>query len=230
MAEKLPKEVATTVLLAVYRAGRMTMSEIQQKTKFSTITVLNHVNALVAVGLLAEEKEGVFPKRRVIRATTEGARVASLLNMADRGSLNTSELIDMGAKVGRIAAYYEEIASMRKVNVTKEYLIAELLLKGVALLSAGLAAVAGGLPEEMAEKRVAVQAWSSKLEAQYNEGLKRLSTNDYNGAVGGVSKALSDFNGSAETLKSVRDQLQEMKLEELANYVEFLSPKSTHKE
>ncbi|MGA2573744.1 MAG: MarR family winged helix-turn-helix transcriptional regulator [Candidatus Methanomethylicaceae archaeon] len=230
MVEKLPKEVATTVLLAIYRAGRMTMSEIQQKTKFSTITVLNHVNALVAAGLLAEEKEGVFPKRRIIKATAEGARVAGLLNMADRSLFSATELIDMGAKAGRIAAYHEEIASMRKVNVTKEYLIAELLLKGVSLLSGGLAAVAKGLPEEMAEKRVAVQAWSTKLEANYNEGLKRLGTNDYNGAVGGVSRALSDFNGSAETLKSVRDRLNEMKLQELANYVEFLSPNITHKE
>jgi DNA-binding MarR family transcriptional regulator len=230
MVEKLPKEVATTVLLAVYRAGRMTMSEIQQKTKFSTITVLNHVNALITAGLLVEEREGVFPKRRLIKTTMAGMRVASLLNVADKGQFSTAELIDMGAKAGRMAAYQEALASMRKVNVAKEYLIAELLLKGIAALSAGLAAVAKGLPEDMADKREAVQMWGSKLEGHYNEGLKRLSMNDYSGVVGGVSRALNEFNSASETLKSVGSRLKELKMEELANYVEFLCPKSTQKE
>lgn len=230
MVEKLPKEVTTTVLLAVHRAGRMTMSEIQQKTKFSTITVLNHVNALVAAGLLAEEKEGVFPKRRVIKATAEGTRVASLLNMADRGSFSATELIDIGAKAGRIAAYQEELASVRKINVAKEFLIAELLLKGIATLSGGLAAVAKGLPGDAGDKREAMQTWSTKLERHYNDGLKWLNANDYNRTVGEVSKALNEFNGSSDTFKSVVKMLEELKLEEFANYVEFLSPRATQKE
>jgi len=61
MGGNLPKEVATTVLLVVYRAGGLTMSELQQNTKFSTITVQNHVNALISSGLLLEVREGTFP-------------------------------------------------------------------------------------------------------------------------------------------------------------------------
>jgi DNA-binding MarR family transcriptional regulator len=228
--DKLPKEVATTVLLAVYRVGNMTMSEIQQQTKFSTITVLNHVNALIKSGLLVEERENVFPKRRIIKTTIEGTRIASLLNVADRVSFSAPELIDIGAKAGRVAAYQEELASMRKVNVTKDYLIAELLLKGVAGLSGGLAALAKGLPADIVDKREAVQAWSAKLEGHYSDGMKRLGANDYNGVVGQVSKALSEFNGSAESFKPLVKIFKELKLDELANYVEFLSPKGTQKE
>jgi DNA-binding MarR family transcriptional regulator len=228
--DKLPKEVTTTVLLAVYRAGNMTMSEIQQQTKFSTITVLNHVNALIKSELLVENRQNVFPKRRIIRATIEGARIASLLNVADRVSFSAPELIDIGAKAGRVAAYQEELAAMRKVNVTKDYLIAELLLKGIAGLSGGLAVLAKGLPADMVDKREAIQVWSTNLEGHYSEGMKRLGSSDYNGAVGQVSKALSEFNGLADSFKPLVKIFKELKLDELANYVEFLSPKGIQKE
>jgi DNA-binding MarR family transcriptional regulator len=223
--DRLPKEVATTVLLAVYRSGNMTMSKIQQQTKFSTITVLNHVNALIKSGLLVEERENVFPKRRVIKTTIEGTRIAGLLNVADRVSFSSPELIDIGAKAGRIAAYQEGLASVKKVNVSKEYLMAELLLRGVSALSGGLEAVAKGLPAEMVESKSQIQAWSDKLEGHYSEGLKRLGANDCNGCLGVVSKALTEFNSSSETLKATARALKELKLEEIANYVEFLSPK-----
>jgi len=114
--------------------------------------------------------------------------------------------------------------------VAKEFLIAELLLKGIVALSGGLAAVAKGIPEDSGDKREVIKAWSTKLEKGYNDGLKWLNANDYSRAVGEVTWVLNEFSGSSDTFRSIVKMLEELKLEELANYVEFLSPKATQKE
>ncbi|MEJ5292147.1 MAG: helix-turn-helix domain-containing protein [Candidatus Methanosuratincola sp.] len=230
MEGKVPKEVSTTILLTVYRSGELTMSELHERTKFSTITVLNHVNALVAAGLLEEKREGNFPKKRVLKVSQEGHRIASLLNLADLSGYGGGDLIEMGAKAGRVAAYQEGIASLRRAKVTKEWLVAELFLKGIGGLAGGIAMAAKGLPEELATEKDALKGWSKKLEAHYAEGQRRLGSEDLNGCIAIVSKAVSEFAGASKTFSETAKKLKEMRCEELANYIEFLAPKQTQKE
>jgi DNA-binding MarR family transcriptional regulator len=223
--EGLPKEVSTTVLLTVYRNGKLTMSELYEKTKFSTITILNHVNTLIKAGLLEEEREGNFPKRRVIKVSNEGRRVASLLNLADSFAIGTSELVEMGAKAGRMASYRESIASLSNANVTRDFALAELHLKGLEALSGGLLLVGMGLHEVLKEEGEALRTWSAKLDGYCKEGQKLLTANDIRGSVAVVSKALSEFSGSSALMKKVLDFIREKNQDELVRYVEFLSPK-----
>jgi len=223
--DRLPKEVSTTILLAVYRSGKLTMSELYEKTRFSTITILNHVNALIKAGLLEEEREGNFPKRRVIKVSNEGGRVASLLNLADSFATGTSELVEMGAKAGRMASYRESIASLSNANVTRDFALAELHLKGLEALSGGLLLIGKGLPEELKEDAEALRTWSAKLDGYYKEGQRLLAANDIRGSAAVVSRALSEFGGGSALMKKVLDFMRERRQEELARYVEFLSPK-----
>ena len=223
--DKLPKEVSTTVLLAVYRNGKLTMSELYEKTKFSTITILNHVNALIKAGLLEEEREGNFPKRRVIRVSNEGGRVASLLNLADDFKVGASELVEMGAKAGRMASYRESVASLSNSSVTRDFALAELHLKGLEALSGGLLLIGKGLPESLKEEAEVLKTWSAKLDGYHKEGQKLLAVNDIRGSVAVVSRALSEFGGSSALMKMVLGFMREKKQEELARYVEFLSSK-----
>ncbi|MGF3498295.1 MAG: MarR family transcriptional regulator [Candidatus Methanosuratincola sp.] len=230
MEEKIPKEVATTILLTVYRSGELTMTELHERTKFSTITVLNHVNALLAAGLLEEERTGNFPKKRVLRVSQEGKRAASLLNLADLSGHGSADLIEMGAKAGRVAAYQEGIASLRRAKATKEWLVAELFLKGIGGLAGGISAAAKGFPEALSAERDALKDWSKRLEAHHAEGQKRLAAEDLNGCIATVSKAVAEFAGASKVFSDAARKLKEMKLEELANYIEFLAPKQTQKE
>lgn len=223
--DRLPKEVATTILLTVYRSGKLTMSELYEKTKFSTITILNHVNALIKAGLLEEEREGSFPKRRVIKVSNEGGRVASLLNLADNFTMGTSELVEIGAKGGRMASYQESITTLSNVNVTRDFALAELHLKGLEALSGGLLLVGKGLPEELKEDAEVLRTWSAKLDEYYKEGRKLLAVNDIRGSAAVVSRALSEFGRSSALMKKVLEFMRDKRQEELARYVEFLSSK-----
>uniref|UniRef100_A0A7C3EX62 Uncharacterized protein n=1 Tax=Candidatus Methanomethylicus mesodigestus TaxID=1867258 RepID=A0A7C3EX62_9CREN len=227
---RIPKEVPLTLLLTVFKGGKLTMTEIQKKTNFSTITVLDHINALIEVGLLEEEREGGFPKRRIIKTTKEGARVASLINLADTTNYEVTDFIEMGAKAGRMAAYQETLTSLKNMSASREYLIAELLLKGIGVLTSGLANVARGLPSSLKEKGDLLMQGASKLEAQYEEGQKKLAKGDIRGSTIEVSKALSEFSSMSKLMKEVVDALKEQKCEELADFVDYLNPKTTQKE
>ncbi|MBM5806041.1 MAG: winged helix-turn-helix transcriptional regulator [Candidatus Verstraetearchaeota archaeon] len=222
---RLPKEVPTTILLTVYRGGKLTMSELHERTRFSTITILNHVNGLIKAGLLEEEREGDFPKRRVIKVSGEGKRVASLLNLADSYATGISELVEMGAKAGRMASYRETIATLGNPNTTRDFALAELHIKELEALSGGLLLIGRGLPDEQKEDAEALKAWSAKLEGYYREGRRLLAANDVRGTAAAVSRALSEFGGSSALMKKVLDFVRERGQEELAKYVEFLSPK-----
>jgi len=226
---KLPKEVPTTILLTVYRSGRLTMSELYERTRFSTITILNHVNGLIKAGLLEEEREGNFPKRRVIKVSGEGKRVASLLNLADSFATGASELVEMGAKAGRMASYRETISTLGNPNTTRDFALAELHLKELEALSGGLSLLGNGLPAELKGEAEELKTWSDKLKERYNEGQKLLAVNDIRGSAAIVSGVLSEFSGSSALMKKVLDFMREKRQEELAKYVEFLSPKQTQK-
>lgn len=228
--DKMPKEVPSTILMVVYRSKKLTMSELYEKTKFSTITILNHVNALIKAGILEEEREGGFPKRRLIKVSREGARIASLLNVAETSGYAVSDIIEMGSRAGRISAYQESYAALRAVGATRELLMAEQLLKGIATLSSSLSILARGMPEDIAGKAEEVRGWASRLEARYQEGQKRFSAGDANGCMSEVARALSEFNGAAQLLKDVADAIREGGMEELVTFVEFLIPKTTQKE
>jgi len=225
---RVPKEVSTTILLTVYRSGRLTMSELYGKTKFSTITILNHVNALIKSGLMEEEREEAFPKRRVVKVSEEGRKVASLLNIADACGLGAAELVEMGAKAGRVASYQEVMASLRRIGVTREQLVAELLLKGVSAISASLALVAAGIPD--AEEAAAFRSWGARLEKVYGEGLKRLHANNVTGCIDEVSRGLAEFSRGAAQMRRVAEMFRERRLDDIANCIDFLIPKPTQKE
>jgi DNA-binding MarR family transcriptional regulator len=228
--EKLPKEVSTTILLLVHRREKLTMSEICERTKFSTITVLKHVNALMGANLLKEEREKNFPRRRLIKATDEGNRIAALLNLSDASSFSSSELIEMGAKAGRISSYQEMLSSLKKTNVTKDFLTAELLLKGIGSMAEGLGMVSKGFPENLKDGKEAVKSVSEKLASHYVVGQTRLKANDINGCVGEVTKALSELIEATKILRGAVTSLKDSRFDEIANYLEFLGPKTTQKE
>jgi hypothetical protein len=202
------------------------MTELYGRTKFSTITILNHVNSLTKAGLLEDEREIAFPRRRLLKVSKEGTRVAKLLNLADQSLFDPSDLIDMGARAGRIVSYQETISALKGTAATRERVIAEMLLKGIGALSSAISLVAKGLPAEMTDNSKTLSEWATKLEARYNEGQKRLSSNDVNGCVSMVSKALTEFNGAADLMAKVKNDLKERRMDELANYVEFLRPKT----
>jgi len=222
---RLPKEVPTTILLTVYRGGKLTMSELHERTRFSTITILNHVNGLIKAGLLEEEREGDFPKRRVIKVSGEGKRVASLLNLADSYATGISELVEMGAKAGRMASYRETIATLGNPNTTRDFALAELHLKELEALSGGLLLVGRGLPDEQKEDAEALKVWSAKIEEHYREGKRLLAANDVRGSAAVMSRAHTEFSDSSALMKKVLDFMRGRGQEELAKYVEFLSPK-----
>lgn len=230
MDQQVPKGVAATILLTAYRAGKLTMSDLCERTRFSTITVLNHVNSLLAAGLLEEEREGTFPRRRLIKPSQEGARMAALLNLAELTKYGGGDLIEMGAKAGRIAAYQEGLTSLRRGVATKEWLAAELLLNGIGTLASSLAQVEKGLPEALGKEREAFREWSKRLEAYFLEGQRRLNAKDLHGCIALVSKAASEFSGAAQVFIEAARKLKEMRLEELANFIEFVTPKQTQKE
>ncbi|MEM2145940.1 MAG: hypothetical protein QW279_11300, partial [Candidatus Jordarchaeaceae archaeon] len=165
-----------------------------------------------------------------LRVSQDGKRVASLLNLADLSGYGSVDLIEMGAKAGRVAAYQEGIASLRRTKVTKDSLVAELFLKGIGGLAGGIAAAAKGLPEALAAEHDALKEWSKKLESYYAEGQRRLSSEDMNGCIAVVSKAIAEFAGASKVFDETAKKLKEMRLEELANYIEFLAPKQTQKE
>ncbi len=228
--EKMPKEVPTTILMAVYRGKKLTMSELFEKTKFSTITILNHVNALIKAGILEEEREGGFPKRRRIKVSKEGARIAALLNVAETSGYAVGDIIEMGSRAGRISAYQESYASLRAGGATRELLMAEQLLKGIATLSSSLSILARGMPDDIKGRADEVKGWASKLEARYQEGQKRFSAGDANGSMTEVARGLSEFNGASQLLREVSNALREKGLDEMVTFVEFLIPKTTQKE
>ena len=97
-------------------------------------------------GANGEEREGNFPKRRVIKVSGEGKRIASLLNLADSCPIGTSDLVDMGAKAGRIASYREGIGTLKNPNSTKDFALAELHLKELEALAGGLLLLGKSLP------------------------------------------------------------------------------------
>lgn len=222
---KLPKEVATTILLTIYRNGKLTMSALYDKTKFSTITLLNHVNALIKAGLLEEEREGNFPKRRVIKISSEGERVASLLNLADNFAIGASELVEIGAKAGRIASYRESIATLGNPNTTRDFMLAELHIKELEALSEGLLLLGKSLSAEQNDDAEALNTWSTKIEGYYKEGKRLLITHDIRGSAVILSRALIEFSGNSALMKKILDSMRVRRQEELVKYVEFLSPK-----
>lgn len=227
--DKMPKEVPSAILLAVYRAEKLTMTELYAKTKFSTITILNHVNGLIKAGILEEEREGTFPKRRLIKVSKEGIRIASLLNLADASGFMISDIIEMGAKAGRMSAYQEALGSLRVASATRETLMAEILLKGTSAMAASLATLAKGLPPDLGKKTEEVRAWGVRFEGKYAEGQKRLAMGDANGSIAIATKALVEYSNAAPLMKDLIKDLKERRFEDLIVIAEFLTPTDTQK-
>jgi len=153
-----------------------------------------------------------------------------LLSLADSCPIGTSDLVDMGAKAGRMASYREGIGTLKNPNSTKDFALAELHLKELEALAGGLLLLGKSLPEEMKEDAEALKVWSAKIEEHYREGKRLLAANDVRGSAAVMSRAHTEFVGSSALMKKVLDFMREKRQEELAKYVEFLSPKQLQKE
>jgi DNA-binding MarR family transcriptional regulator len=223
----LPREITTTILLAVLGKGEITMTQLQKETGFSTITVLNHVEGLVTADLLEERRETTLPKRRFVRLSKEGMRIATTLNLLANSLIDPKTLIDLGAKAGRMGAYREAVTILRPQNVTRDYAIAELLVKDLETLVESIATVQNALPSEFAKGTL--NAVRDKLNAQTVEARKYLQQKDIRRSAETVGQAWKEYDRAGKNMEDFLACLRDKKLEELAKVIEFIAPKSVQK-
>jgi hypothetical protein len=227
---RLPREITTTLLLTIFGKGEVTMTQLQKETGFSTITVLNHVEEMMTANLLEERREKELPKRRFLRLSKEGLRVASMLNILTNTMFDSKTLIDLGARAGRMAAYREAISSLRPQNVTRDFAIAELLVKDLETLIDSLAIVTIALPTERGTDRENLNRMGDNLSARANEATKYLQKNDIRHAAETVSLAWKEYGSAADKIETLLTKLRERKLDELTKIIEFIAPRPAQKE
>jgi DNA-binding MarR family transcriptional regulator len=226
----LPKEITTTILLTVFERGEVTMTQLQKETGFSTITVLNHVEALLAANLLEERREKALPKRRFLNLSKEGVRVATTLNMIINSMIDPRMLIDLGAKAGRMGAYREAVNMLRPSNITRDYAIAELLLKDLETLIESIATVIKALPSEFAGKKEALNGIVEKINVQAIDARKYLEKRDVRRSAETVALAWREYGKESRDLEELLGSLRGMKLDELVKIIEFIAPVPAQKE
>jgi len=221
----LPREITTTILLTVFRYGEITMTQLQKETGFSTITVLNHVEEMSTANLLEERRETSLPKRRFLHLSKEGEQIASALNLLANSSIDSKALMDLGAKAGRLGAYREVVNLLRPQNVTRDYAIAELLVKDLEMLVESLTTIEMALPPEFTEKKENFGLTLEKLSLHATEARKHLQKNDIRRSVETVGLAWREYGKAGSYMESLLFRLKEKKLDELVKIIEFLEPK-----
>jgi DNA-binding MarR family transcriptional regulator len=227
---RLPREITTTLLLAIFSREEVTMTQLQKETGFSTITVLNHVEELMTADLLEERRETELPKRRFLRLSKEGLRVASMLNLLTNSMLDSRVFIDLGAKAGRMAAYREAATLLRQQNITRDYAIAEFLVRDLELLAESLTMVSNCLPRELGVHGEALKGMRGKLDASVTEARKCLQKNDIKRSAETVASAWKEYGRNSEGMERLSKDLKERKLDELSKIIEFIAPKHTQKD
>jgi len=206
------------------------MTQLQKETGFSTITVLNHVEGLLTANLLEERRETMLPKRRFLTLSKEGVRIVSMLNLLANSTLDSKTLIDLGAKVGRMVAYREAMSLLRPQNVTRDYAIAEFLIKDQEILIESLAIVLRVLPPELVTTGEALNRMREKIETKVNEARKHLQKNDIRRSAETVALAWKEYGSCAKEMEGLLGTLRERKLDELSKIIEFISPRPAQKE
>ncbi|MGB9729615.1 MAG: helix-turn-helix domain-containing protein [Thermoprotei archaeon] len=70
---------ATTILILLFERGPLTVTGIMEEGNINRTTFYSTLSALLRSGLVVEDREVVFPRRRIIRLTERGRRVAEFL-------------------------------------------------------------------------------------------------------------------------------------------------------
>ena len=76
-------EIEQEVLKALLGKEKLTIRALIAIVNRSPNAILAAVNKLVGLGLLEEMREREFPKRRLVRLTSKGVKVAELLHQLD---------------------------------------------------------------------------------------------------------------------------------------------------
>ena len=118
---RLPREIASSILLTIFKNGEMTMTQIQKETGLSTITVLNYVEKLMIADLLEERRQKELPRRRLIKLSGGGSRAATLLNLISQSGAGSRELLELGVRAGEMRAYRKAATLLKQQNVTRDY-------------------------------------------------------------------------------------------------------------
>ena len=71
--------VSARVLITLYKNGSIPVTTLQEKSKVSPTALYNSLRKLIQYGLISEEREEDFPRRRLISLTDRGRKVAELL-------------------------------------------------------------------------------------------------------------------------------------------------------
>lgn len=222
---RLPREIATTIILALFNKGEMTMTQLQRETGFSTITVLNHVEKLMTADLLEERREKELPKRRFLRLSEEGSRVASMLNLSTQSKAGPMELVELGVRAGGMMGYRKAATLLRQQNTTRDYAMAEFLISDLELLAEHLALVSKSLPTQMADEMGSLNNIVGMLNAKAIECRRHLEKNDIRKSAEAVAATWKELAKSYAELERVSVKLRGRKLEDLSRMVDFVIQK-----
>ncbi|WP_016731967.1 winged helix DNA-binding protein [Saccharolobus islandicus] len=67
------------ILIALSDSQGMSVREIIERTKLGSKTVVDAVNYLVEIGLVKEEQQQEFPRKKIIRLTDKGKEISEYL-------------------------------------------------------------------------------------------------------------------------------------------------------
>ncbi|MCX7914373.1 MAG: winged helix-turn-helix transcriptional regulator [Thermodesulfovibrionales bacterium] len=79
MQRKIIVDEAGVLLITLLKYGKLSLLELREKSELSNQTVYNNARRLKEMGLIQEELENEFPRRRLISLTEKGRKVAEKL-------------------------------------------------------------------------------------------------------------------------------------------------------
>ncbi|MEM4213931.1 MAG: winged helix-turn-helix transcriptional regulator [Candidatus Methanomethylicaceae archaeon] len=79
MQRKIIVDEAGVLLITLLKYGKLSLLELREKSDLSNQTVYNNARRLKELGLIQEELEKEFPRRRLISLTEKGRKVAEKL-------------------------------------------------------------------------------------------------------------------------------------------------------
>jgi len=92
MQRKIIIDEAGVLMITLLKYGRLSLLELREKSDLSNQTVYNNVKRLLEMGLIQEELEETFPRRRLISLTEKGRKVAEKLEEIEE--LLKMEMVD----------------------------------------------------------------------------------------------------------------------------------------
>ncbi|MEM3715375.1 MAG: helix-turn-helix domain-containing protein [Thermoprotei archaeon] len=70
---------ATTILILLFEQGPLTVTSIMEEGNINRTTFYSTLPVLLKSGLVVEDREEFFPRRRIIKLTERGRKVAEFL-------------------------------------------------------------------------------------------------------------------------------------------------------